>query len=106
MVQITDLFIIKLCSDGAAFEVKSKNKIKLDLASLSEELATLMKMKIRVSLPVILILEDDEGRSITIYPSGGLLLRKFPSEESAKQATLHLSSKLYSGKKYEADGVG
>jgi hypothetical protein len=96
---MTDLFTIKLCSDGAAFEVKSKNKVKLDLASLSEELVTLTKMKIRVSLPVILILEDDEGRSITIYPSGRLLLRKFPSEESAQRAALILSPKLYSGKK-------
>ena len=93
---MTELFVIKLCSDGAAFEVKSKNKVKLDLASISEELATQMKMKIRVSLPVILILEGDDDRSITIYPSGRLLLRKYPSEEAAQQAALLLSPKLYS----------
>lgn len=93
---MTDLFIIKLCSDGVAFEVKSKTRVKLDLASISEELATQMKMKIRVSLPVILILEGDDGRSITIYPSGRLLLRKFPSEESAQEAAHLLSPKLYS----------
>ena len=93
---MTDLFIIKLCSDGAAFEVKSKNRVKLDLTSISEDLATKMKMKIRVSLPVILILEGDDGRSITIYPSGRLLLRKYPSEETAHQAALLLSPKLYS----------
>lgn len=96
---MSDLFIINLCSDGIAFEVKSKNRVKLDLISLSVELATLMKMKIRVSLPVILILEGDDDRSITIYPSGRLLLRKFPSKESAQQATLLLSPKLYSGTK-------
>lgn len=93
---MTELFVIKLCSDGAAFEVKSKNKVKLDLASISEELATQMKMKIRVSLPVILILEGDDDRSITIYPSGRLLLRKYPSEETAQQAALLISPKLYS----------
>jgi hypothetical protein len=93
---LTDLFILKLCSDGAAFEVKSKKRVKLDLVNASEELATQMNMKVRVSLPVILILEDDDGRSITIYPSGRLLLRKFPSEESAHQAALLLSPKLYS----------
>ncbi|MHA2425721.1 MAG: hypothetical protein ACXAEF_13100 [Candidatus Thorarchaeota archaeon] len=93
---MTDPFIIKLCSDGAAFEVKSKNRVKLDLGLISEELTTLLKMKIRVSLPVILILEGDDGRSITIYPSGRLLLRKFPSEESAQQTALLLSPKLYS----------
>ncbi len=93
---MSNLFIINLSSDGIAFEVKSKNRVELDLISLSEELATLMKMKIRVSLPVILILEGDDNRSITIYPSGRLLLRKFPTEESAQKATLLLSPKLYS----------
>ena len=96
---MTDPFTIKLCSDGVAFQVISKNRVTLDLTSFSEELAILMKMKIRVSLPVILILEGDDGRSITIYPSGRLLLRKFPTEESAQQAALMLSPKLYSGTK-------
>ena len=96
---MADPFIIKLCSDGVAFQVISKNRVKLDLTSFSKELAILMKMKIRVSLPVILILEGDDGRSITIYPSGRLLLRKFPTEESAHQASLILSPILYSGTK-------
>lgn len=93
---MTDVFVINLCSDGVAFEVKSKNRVKLDLVSIAEELATLIEMKIRVSLPAILILEGVDGRSITIYPSGRLLLRKFPSEESAQQAAILLSPKLYS----------
>ena len=93
---MADLFIINLCSDGIAFEVKSKNRVNLDLISISEELATLMKMKIRVSLPVILILEGVDGQSITIYPSGRLLLRKFPTEESAQEVAQLLSPKLYS----------
>lgn len=96
---MTDLFVLNLCSDGAAYEVKSKNRIKLDLTSIGEELATMMKMKIRVSLPVILILEDEDERSITIYPSGRMLLRKYPSEESAQQTALLLSPKLYSDSK-------
>jgi hypothetical protein len=93
---MTDIFVINLCSDGVAFEVKSKNRVKLDLVSVAEELATLMKMKIRVNIPAILILEGDDGRSITIYPSGRLLLRKFPNEGSVKQAALLLSPNLYS----------
>ncbi|MHA2353130.1 MAG: hypothetical protein ACXAC0_05185 [Candidatus Thorarchaeota archaeon] len=96
---MSDLFIIKLCSDGAAFEVKSKKRVKLDLPSVSEELAMLMGMTIRVSLPVILILEGEDGRSITTYPSGRLLLRKFPTEESVRQTALKISLRLYSDKK-------
>lgn len=96
---MSDLFIIKLCSDGAAYEVKSKKKVKINLLSVSEELATLIGMKIRVSLPAILILEGEDGRSITVYPSGRLLLRKFPSEGSALETALEISSTLYSDKK-------
>ncbi|MFW9889087.1 MAG: hypothetical protein ACFFER_12950 [Candidatus Thorarchaeota archaeon] len=92
---MTDLFLLKLCTDGAAYEVQPKKQIKLDLPALSQELAAMTKMRIRVSLPAILVLEDDD-RSVTIYPSGKLLLRKFQSEESAKQIALLLSPTLYS----------
>jgi hypothetical protein len=88
--------MLKLCSDGAAFEVRPQKRTKLDLPAISEELASMTKMRIRISLPVILILEDDDNRSVTIYPSGKLLLRKFSSEESAKHIALLLSPKLYS----------
>ncbi|MHA2141349.1 MAG: hypothetical protein ACXADC_07550 [Candidatus Thorarchaeota archaeon] len=91
---MTDLFLLKLCTDGAAYEVRPRKQTKLDLPAISEELASMTKMRIRVSLPAILILEDDD-HSVTIYPSGKLLLRKFPSEESAKQIALLLSPKLY-----------
>ncbi|MFW9927734.1 MAG: hypothetical protein CW716_00090 [Candidatus Bathyarchaeum sp.] len=96
---MSDPFIIKLCSDGAAFEVKSMQRTKLDLISVSEELASLTRMRIRVKLPVILILEGEDGQSITVYPSGRLLLRKFPSEESVRKTALEISPSLYSGKR-------
>ncbi|MHA2004813.1 MAG: hypothetical protein ACW975_00300 [Candidatus Thorarchaeota archaeon] len=92
---MTDLFMLKLCADGAAFEVRPKVRTKLDLPAISEELASITRMRIRVCLPAILILEDDDS-SVTIYPSGKLLLRKYPSEESAKQIAMLLSPKLYS----------
>jgi hypothetical protein len=94
---MNELFNLKLCSDGAAFEVKSKKRVKLDLLAIGKELADLTRMKIRVSLPVILILEKNGGQSITIYPSGRLLLRKFATEESAKQIVMIISPKLYAG---------
>ncbi|MHA1936640.1 MAG: hypothetical protein ACXABV_01825 [Candidatus Thorarchaeota archaeon] len=92
---MTDLFLLKLCTDGAAFEVRPKERTKLNLPAISEELASLTKMRIRVNLPAILILEDDD-RSVTVYPSGKLLLRKFATEESAEDIALLLSPKLYS----------
>jgi ArsR family metal-binding transcriptional regulator len=92
---VTDLFLLKLCTDGAAFEVRPKERTKLNLPAISEELASLTKMRIRVNLPAILILEDDD-RSVTVYPSGKLLLRKFATEESAEDIALLLSPKLYS----------
>ncbi|MFW9944676.1 MAG: hypothetical protein ACFFB7_06730 [Candidatus Sifarchaeia archaeon] len=91
-----DLFFLKLCTDGSAFEIRPKSRVVLDLPSLSNQLAEKTEMRIRVNLPAILILESDDGRSITVYPSGKLLLRKFPSEDAVQTIGESLSSILYS----------
>ncbi|MHA1960930.1 MAG: hypothetical protein ACW99U_11905 [Candidatus Thorarchaeota archaeon] len=44
-----------------------------------------MGMRVRVCLPALLLLESDDGRVINIYPSGRILLRKFPDEEAAER---------------------
>lgn len=96
MLKITDLFNLKLCSDGAAYEAKPKERTKVDILSITDEVKELLKMKVRVSLPAMLILEGDDGKIVNIFPSGRLLLRKFPSEEDAEEITKILSSLLYS----------
>ena len=96
MFKITDLFMLKLCSDGAAYEAKPKNKTNVDILSITDEVKELLKMKVRVSLPAMLILEGEDGEIVNISPSGRLLLRKFPSEEAAENITKILSSLLYS----------
>ncbi len=96
MLTITDLFKIELCSDGAAYEAKPKNKTKVDIPAITDEVKELLKMKVRVSLPAMLILEGDDGKIVNIFPSGRLLLRKFPSKEDAENIARKLSSLLYS----------
>ncbi|MFW9846566.1 MAG: hypothetical protein ACFFD6_07455 [Candidatus Thorarchaeota archaeon] len=91
-----DLFYLKLCTDGSAYEVRPRSRVSLDLPSIGDKAAEKSEMRIRVSLPAILILESDDGRTITIYPSGKLLLRKFPSEESVQKVTRLLVRILYS----------
>jgi hypothetical protein len=88
--------MLKLCSDGAAYEAKPKNRTTVDILSITDEVKELLKMKVRVSLPAMLILEGDDGKLVNIFPSGRLLLRKFPSEEDAEEITKLLSSLLYS----------
>ena len=96
MLKITDLFMLKLCSDGAAYEAKPKNRTNVDILSVTDEVKDLLKMTVRVSLPAMLILEGDDGKIVNIFPSGRLLLRKFPSEEDAESITKLLASLLYS----------
>jgi hypothetical protein len=91
-----NLFYLKLCTDGSAFEIRPKSRVALDLPSFSDQVAEETEMKIRVNLPAILILESGDGRSITIYPSGKLLLRKFPSEDAVRAIAQLLSLILYS----------
>ncbi|MHA2263373.1 MAG: hypothetical protein ACXAEN_13345 [Candidatus Thorarchaeota archaeon] len=48
-------------------------------------MADILGMRVRVCLPALLLLESDDGRVINIYPSGRILLRKFPDEEAAER---------------------
>ncbi len=88
--------MLKLCSDGAAYEAKPKNRTNVDILSVTDEVKDLLKMTVRVSLPAMLILEGDDGKIVNIFPSGRLLLRKFPSEEDAENIARKLALLLYS----------
>ncbi|MFW9798958.1 MAG: hypothetical protein ACFFD9_00835 [Candidatus Thorarchaeota archaeon] len=92
---MSEFFTLKLCSDKTAFEAKAKVPVALDLKALADEASEKTGLRIRVSLPVLLLLEGDDGRRINIFPSGRLLLRRFPSREEAESAVGVLAPLLY-----------
>ncbi|MFQ5832375.1 MAG: hypothetical protein ACE5H4_06720 [Candidatus Thorarchaeota archaeon] len=92
---MTEFFTLKLCSDKTAFEAKAKTQVALDLKAVANEASERTGLRIRVSLPVLLLLEGDDGRRINIFPSGRLLLRGFSTREEAEHAVEVLGPLLY-----------
>ena len=95
-----DSYVLRICSDKTAFEAKATSPMKLDLLSISDAAAKRTGMSLRVSLPAILLLEGEDGRIVNIYPSGRLLLRKFPSLDAARE-TVNLLAPLVYGSETE-----
>ncbi len=101
---MSEFFTLKLCSDKTAFEAKAKISVALDLETLADEASEKTGLRVRVSLPALLLLEGDDGRRINIFPSGRLLLRGFPSREEAENAVGVLAPLLYqTGQKNKAN---
>ncbi len=82
---MSDLFTVRLCSEKSAFEARLSRTKKLDLSAVAELIASATGMRIRVNLPAILILENNDGQTITIFPDGRMLLRGFESQERAEE---------------------
>jgi len=93
---MTEQFVLKLCSDRTAFEIRPKKPLTLDLLSLKNELVDKTGMKARLCLAAILLLEDDQGRVVSIFPTGRLLLRKFSTQDSAEEIARLIAPLLYS----------
>ncbi|UCE09229.1 MAG: hypothetical protein JSW61_09630 [Candidatus Thorarchaeota archaeon] len=61
---------------------------------MGEKAAKVLDMSIRVCLPALLLLESDDGRVVNIYPSGRILLQKFPDVGSAEKTAEILAKSL------------
>ncbi len=93
---MVDTYHLKICSEKTGYEVKPVERFKLDLMSLKDKIVEICKMRIRVGIPALLLLEGDDGQVINIFPSGRLLLRNFSSQEEAEKMVDLLAPLLYS----------
>ena len=87
---------LKICSEKTGYEVKPKTRLKLDLMSLQDEIVNITRMRVRVGVPALLLLEGEDGQVINIYPSGRLLLRNFSTQDDAEALVNPLAQLLYS----------
>lgn len=93
---MVDSYHLKICSEKTGYEVKPANHLKLDLISLQDKIVEITRMRIRVGIPALLLLEGDDGQVINIFPSGRLLLRNFSSQEEVEKMVDLLAPLLYS----------
>lgn len=75
-------FIIKLCSDKAAFEVRVQRKIFFNLAKVEQLLKSMKENEILVDTPHILIFRS-KGAEVTLSRNGRMLIKKVQDEKEA-----------------------
>jgi ArsR family metal-binding transcriptional regulator len=75
-------FVVKLCSDKAAFEVRIQRKVSFDMADLERLLRSVKENEIIVNTPHILILRS-KGAEVTLSRNGRMLIKKVQDEKEA-----------------------
>jgi hypothetical protein len=55
------------------------------LPALEDQIVEMTGMRVRISLPALLLLESSTGEVVNIFPSGRMLLRKFASKDVARE---------------------
>lgn len=76
-------FVVKLCSDKAAFEVRIQRKISFNMADLERLLRSVKENEIIVDTPHIVIFRS-EGAEVTLSRNGRMLIKKVRDEEEAR----------------------
>ncbi|MCF2136335.1 MAG: hypothetical protein K9W43_03760 [Candidatus Thorarchaeota archaeon] len=85
---------VRLCSEKSAFEVRLKRRGAINLLVVAEQVASATGMRVRVSLPAILILESETDISITMFPDGKILLRGITTQEHAEALAKKITTAL------------
>jgi len=75
-------FVVKLCSDKAAFEVRIQRKISFNMADLERLLKSMKDSEIIVNTPHILIFRSKEAE-VTLSRNGRMLIKKVRNEKEA-----------------------
>lgn len=75
-------FVVKLCSDKAAFEVRIQRKIHFNMTDLERLLRSLKENEIIVNTPHILVLKSKEAE-VTLSRDGRMLIRNVLDEKEA-----------------------
>lgn len=76
-------FVVKLCSDKAAFEVRIQRKISFNMADLERLLRSIEENEIIVNTPHILIFRS-KGAEVTLSRNGRMLIKKVLDEKEAR----------------------
>ncbi|MFW9909491.1 MAG: hypothetical protein ACFFEF_13025 [Candidatus Thorarchaeota archaeon] len=92
---MAESYHLKICSEKTGYEAKPKRSLKLDLMTLKDQIVAVTRMRVRVGVPALILLQGDEGEVINIFPSGRLLLRNFPSKNDVERMVNLLAPILY-----------
>ena len=75
-------FVVKLCSDKAAFEVRIQRKIYFNMADLERLLRSMKENEIIVNTPHIVIFRSKRAE-VTLSRNGRMLIKRVQNEKEA-----------------------
>jgi hypothetical protein len=78
-------FMIRLCSDRAAYEAVPKKRFKVDIASLRLALKRSGDYEIAVCTPQLIVARRRDATEVTIVDDGRMIIRNVADQEAARR---------------------
>jgi len=78
-------FMIRLCSDKAAYEAVPKKRLKVDLMKVKRSLEHGGDSEIVLWTPQLMVVRKRDATEITIVDDGRLIIRNVADEETARR---------------------
>jgi hypothetical protein len=87
-------FIVRLCSDKAAYEAVPRNRVKVDLARLRRSLERGENCKTVLWTQHLMVVKRKDTTEITFVDDGRLIIRNVAGEEAAQKIANDLLPQL------------
>jgi len=87
-------FMIRLCSDKAAYEAVPRTRFKVDLARLRRSLERTRNCEITLWTPQLMVTKQADATEITIVDDGRLIIRNVADEQAARKIAQKLLPEL------------
>jgi hypothetical protein len=87
-------FIIRLCSDKAAYEAVPTSRFKVDLARLRRCLERGGDCETTLWTPQLMVVKQSDAIEVTIVDDGRLIIRNVADEQTAERTAEALMPKL------------
>jgi hypothetical protein len=81
----TGAFMIRLCSDRAAYEAVPKKRYKVDISALRLLLEREGDCEIALCVPQLMVVRRSDDTEVTIIDDGRMIIRNVADEEAARR---------------------
>jgi len=79
-----DIFMIRLCSDRAAFEAVPKTRLRFQISKLKDALARRGDCEVTLSTPQLLVVKRRDSVEITFVDDGRMIIRNVADQDAAR----------------------
>jgi hypothetical protein len=90
-------FMIRLCSDKAAYEAVPRRRIKVDLARVRRVLQLTGNCEITLWTRQLMVVKREDAIEITIVDDGRMIIRNVTDEQAARSIAEALLPELTAG---------